>query len=240
MSKKDVAVVNQGGVVAVMPDFLKNQTTSRGTENVKAEDLVIPRLELVQSLSPCRKKSDPAYIEGAEEGLLFNNVTRQLYGESVMLIPVTYKKEWLIWKNRQSGGGFRGAFGSDLEAQAVLSELEDGADCEVSDTGQHFCLLVNADGKAEEIVVSCSKSKLKVSRKWNSLVRMNEGDSFSRVYKLGAVAEQGAKGDYFNFSISQAGFPTLELYQRAEKLYEAIAAGAVKVDRKVDSESEEY
>lgn len=234
MSKKELAVASNNHVLAEIPDFLKNQQSARGTENVQAEDLVIPRLELVQSLSPCRKKSDAAYIEGAEEGLLYNNVTRQLYGEEVQVIPVTFKKEWLIWKNRDAGGGFRGAFGSESEAKMEMLQLDDGADCEIADTAQHFCLLVHPDGKVEEIVVSMSKSKLKVSRKWNSLVRMNEGDSFSRVYKLGTVAETGQKGDYYNLSVATAGFPTLELYKRAEKLYEAIATGAVKVDRRVD------
>ena len=233
MSKKDL-VVTSNNVLAEIPDFLKNQKSARGTENVHAEDLVIPRLELVQSLSPCRKKSDAAYIEGAEEGLLYNNVTRQLYGEEVQVIPVTFKKEWLIWKNRDAGGGFRGAFSSESEAQTEKLQLEDGADCEIADTAQHFCLLVHPDGKVEEIVVSMSKSKLKVSRKWNSLIRMNEGDSFSRVYKLGTVSESGQKGDYYNLSVAAGGFPTLELYQRAEKLYEAIATGAVKVDRRTD------
>jgi hypothetical protein len=237
MSKKELTAVQE-----TMPDFLKNSTSTRGTENVGTEDLVIPRLELVQSLSPARKKSDAAYIEGADEGMLFNNVTRQLYNDHVMVVPVTYKKEWLIWKNRDAGGGFRGAFDSESAARRAMDELEDGAQCEVVDTAQHFCLLVHPDGRAEDIVVSCSKSKMKVSRRWNSLIRLNEGDSFSRVYKLGAVAEQGDKGDYYNFTVSAAGYPSEALYRRAESLYTAITAGFVKVDRAVDAApvSDEY
>ncbi len=230
--KQEVATVE------TMPDFLRGKTSTRGTENVGAEDLVIPRLELVQSLSPCRKKTDPNYIEGAEEGLLYNNVTRQLYGNSVSVIPVMFRKEWIIWKNRDSGGGFRGAYDTEHEANLAIAQLEDGGDCEAVDTAQHFCLLVNPDGKVEEIVISMSKSKAKISRRWNSLIRMNEGDSFSRVYKMGAVSEEGQKGDYYNFTIAQAGFPTEQLYKRAEDLYESITKGKVKVDRNVDAATE--
>lgn len=240
MAKNQTAVTkasnNMMMVADEVPDFLKNQETARGSENVGAEDLVIPRLELVQDLSPCRKKQDPNYIEGCEEGMLYNNVTRQLYGTEALVIPVYFKKEFLIWKDRNAGGGFRGAFNTELEAKMALNELDDGDDCEVVDTAQHFCLLIQPEaGKVEEIVISMSRSKMKVSRKWNSLIRMNGGDSFGRVYRVGTVTEKNDRNqDYYNMVISPAGFPTKELYERAEKLYEAIAAGAVQIDRKVD------
>lgn len=240
MAKNQVTEVPAGGVMLMsdqVPDFLKNQTSNRGSENVGANDLVIPRLELVQDLSPCRKKADPSYIPGCEEGMLYNNVTRQLYGKEVLVIPVYFRKEWLIWKSRESGGGFRGAFASQEDADSALAGLEDGADCEIADTAQHFCLALTPEtGKVEEIVVSMSKSKMKVSRKWNSLIRMNGGDSFSRVYRLGATSEKNKKNqDYFNYTISVAGFPTKEIYDKAENLYKAISSGAVQIDRRVDS-----
>jgi hypothetical protein len=65
----------------------------------------------------------------------------------------------------------------------------------------------------EEIVVSMAKSKAKVSRKWNSLIRMANGPSFGRAYRLSTVEEQNTKKqDYWNFSVAIAGFPPEELY----------------------------
>ena len=66
---------------------------NRGSENVGTDDLVIPRLEIVQALSPAVKKGDPGYIKGAELGDLTNSVTRKNYGESVLVIPVHYTKQ---------------------------------------------------------------------------------------------------------------------------------------------------
>lgn len=240
-STNAVATVNPNQVAMFsdeVPDFLKDQGTARGSENVGADDLVIPRLELVQDLSPCRKKSDPNYIEGIEEGMLYNNVTRQNYGVESLVIPVYFRKEWLIWKDRDAGGGFRGAFSTEALATEAMAQLEDGDDCEVVDTAQHFCLLIQPEtGKVEEIVVSMNKSKMKVSRKWNSLIRMNGGDSFARIYRMGTVSEKNSKNqDYYNLVVSPAGFPSKALYERAEKLYEAIAAGTVQVDRGVDAD----
>lgn len=234
MSKNQVTTVVQN----TMPAFLQGMTSNRGTENVTTEDLIIPRLEIVQSLSPCRKKSDPAYIDGAEEGLLYNNVTRELYGPDALVMPVFYKKEWLIWKDRLKGGGFRGAFASELEAAQARALLDNPDDYDIQDTAQQFCLLVKADGTAEEIVVSMAKSKMKTARKWNSLVRLAGGDSFSRVYKLSGVSAQNANGDeYYSFDVSNAGFPTEALYNRAAALYEAVSEGRAKVSEAVDGAS---
>lgn len=229
---------NTAMVVSDVPAYLANMNleTGRGAENVTTDDLVIPRIELVQDLSPCRKKSDPNYIEGCEEGMLYNNVTRQLYGTSCLVVPVYYRKEYLIWKDRDHGGGFRGAYPTEAAAQEAINDMDDAEFLDSAETAQHFVLAIHPEtGKVEEAVISMSRSKLKVSRKWNSLVRMNGGDSFSRVYRMSAVGEKNNKNqDFFNYSVVAAGFPTEEVYRRAEKLYEAIVAGAVDVDRRFD------
>lgn len=221
-----------------MPDFLRDKLGDkpRGSENVHAEDLIVPRLEVVQSLSPCRKENDPAYIPGAKEGQLYNNITRELYGAEVIVIPVFFRKEWLLWKNRDMGGGFRGAFSSPEAAEAARQALPDGADCDAIDTAQQFCLLLRPDRSGvEEIAVSMSRSKMKVSRRWNSLIRLAGGDSFSRAYRLRAVTEKNAKNqDYWNLAVEPAGWPTPELYALAEKLYEQVARGSVSVSRATD------
>ena len=221
-----------------IPDFLK--MGNRGAENVSADDMIIPRIELVQALSPARKKNDPAYVEGAEEGMLYNNVTRQLYGEAVTVVTVYYTKQYLVWKDRKAGGGgsngFRGAFATEQSARDAIAQLgEEGL--EVSDTAQHFVLVKSGD-QWSEAVVSMAKSKIKVSKRWNSLIRMTNTDSFSRAYKLSAVTETNARNEsYYNFNITPLGFVNQDLYKRAEKLYETIKSGNVKVSNDYDAET---
>ena len=221
-----------------LPDWLRDKQGNRGAENVGHDDIIIPRIEIVQSLSPARKKSDPAYIEGAEEGMLFNNVTRELYGVSVIVVPVYYSKQYLIWKDRKAGGGtggFRGAFNSLGEAHHQIQALGEEA-LDVAETAQHFCL-VHSNDKWEEAVVSMSKSKLKISKRWNSLMRLTNTDSFSRAYKLSATTETNARNEsYFNFNVAALGFVNKDLYERAEKLYETIRSGGVKVSNDYDGE----
>ena len=238
MAKNQVAVKEEFELVTnEIPDFMKQG--NRGAENVGTDDMIIPRIELIQARSPVRKKSDPAYIEGAEEGMLYNNVTRALYGTEVTVVPVYYTKQFLVWKDRKAGGGgsngFRGAFASKELADRAIAELAEEA-LEVSDTAQHFVLVRNGDDW-QEAVISMAKSKVKVSKRWNSLMRLSNTDSFSRAYKLSATTETNARNEsYFNFNVAALGFVNKELYERAEKLYETIRSGNVKVSNDYDGE----
>jgi hypothetical protein len=238
MAKNQVAVKEEFELVTnEIPDFMKQG--NRGAENVGTDDMIIPRIELIQALSPVRKKSDPAYIEGAEEGMLYNNVTRALYGTEVTVVPVYYTKQFLVWKDRKAGGGgsngFRGAFATKELADRAIAELAEEA-LEVSDTAQHFVLVRNGDDW-QEAVISMAKSKIKVSKRWNSLMRLTNTDSFSRAYKLSATTETNARNEsYFNFNVAALGFVNKDLYERAEKLYETIRSGGVKVSNDYDGE----
>jgi len=221
-----------------LPDYLQNGI-GRGNENVGIDDLIIPRLGLIQALSPERLKKKPEYIEGADEGLMFNNVTRQLYGDTIHFVPVYYKMEYLIFKNRESGGGFRGAFSTKVEAQSALDALEDSEECSITDTGQHFCLIIIDNQIVQEIVISMSSSKLRVSRKLNSLVRIGAGDRFSRVYELKSHEESSEKGDYYNYDVRPIGFPSVDVYKTALKLYSDISEGSKGIDRNYVAETNE-
>lgn len=241
MSKKKTSKKAMTEVQDKMPAWLQNKGSNRGSEEVQAEDLIIPRLELAQAISPAQKKKDDAYIDGCEEGMMYNNITRELYGESVIICPVFYKKEWLLWRDRKDDkGGFHGAYPSKAEAEAARKELERPEKVEAVDTGQHFCLVIKNDGSIDEIVVSMARSKAKVSRIWNSLIRINGGDRFSRLYKLETITDQNNSGDQFaNFKVSNYGFVSEEIYQQAEVLYDAVKSGVASVDRSIDENSPE-
>lgn len=245
-TKKEIKKQDESPVVAEMPAFMQNldQNTSRGSEDVGVDDITIPRLEVVQSLSACRKKSDPSFIEGISEGDLYNNITRENYGGSVTLVPVKFMKEWLIWKDQDKGGGFGGAYPTqdaalhELERRIAGGEIPESERSfwEVVDTPQHFCLLVREDGSVEEIVVSLAKSKAKVSRQWNSMMRMNGGDTFTRAYVMSGVEAQNQQGqDYYNVGIRNAGFVTEPVYNAGLEMYESIVSGAKQASREYDA-----
>jgi hypothetical protein len=229
-----------------VPDHI-HQGEARGNEGVGQDDIIIPRLELVQGLSPAVKEGDPGYIDGAKPGMLMNSVTKQLYGKEVMVVPVVYMKQWLVWRKRKfsdekgreqtTEGGFFGSFNAEHEANARMAEEIknsgiDSLSVEVIDTPQHLCLLVNFNnGTVEEVMVSMPRTKAKVSRQWNSMIRLAGSDRFSRVYRITSALEKRNGNDYYNFVVAQSGFPAPVLYKQAEKLYEQMQSGrAVTMD----------
>ncbi|RKZ84568.1 MAG: hypothetical protein DRQ39_08190 [Gammaproteobacteria bacterium] len=219
-----------------MPAFM-DANSGRGNEDVTVDDLSIPRMDVIQSLSPQRKKNDPAYIEGAEEGMLFNSVTQALYGTEVAFIPVFFRKEYVVWKDRDAGGGFGGAFPSQAEAQKVADDLGNDTH-QVVDTAQHFGLIVHSASNFEEVVISMAKSKMKTSRQLNTLCKMSGGDRFSSVYNIKAVEVNGDKGDYYSMTVKRMGYVSEEMYKVGEALYNAVSGGERNVNY-VEAEAEE-
>lgn len=227
-----VAAPRQASVAAGaadVPDYIR-QDAARGSENVGTNDIVIPRIELVQALSKCLKEGAAEYIEGAKPGHLYNSVTRTLYGPSIEVCPVFFKKQYLCWQELDKGGGFAGAYDTMAEAEEQIARQENPENWEAVETHQQIVLIVNREtGEASEAVMSCAKTKQKVSRRWNSLIRTMGFDRFSRTYEIFGVDETNSNNqDYKNIEVRLIGFAPMEVYRRAEDLYKKIASGELK------------
>lgn len=225
-----------------VPEYLKDKMQSMlGNENVTADDMTIPRLELIQNMSPCRNKKDPSYIEGAEEGMLYNNVTRELYGEQVHMVFCHFKVEYLLWKDRSKGGGFFGKYDSLAEANSAIDALgEEGQGVQAQKTHQHYGLVLNPEtGQIQSVCLSMSRTKEKSSRKLNSLVGMQGGPRFSRVYRVYTMQEQNKNGDtYHNLAFQVSGFPPEIVYEKAKKIYDLVNEGQINANTEYDSAEE--
>lgn len=224
---------------ANVPDYIR-QGDNRGNENVAVEDIVIPRIEIVQALSPALKANDADYIEGAKQGDLYNSVTRELYGPSITVVPVFFKKQYLNWRDRKKGGGFGGAYDNVQDAQARIKTEERPEEWEATETAQQLVLVLRQDGGIDEAVVSMNRTKLKVSRNWNSLIRLNGNARFSRTYSIFSVDERNSNGDeYKNFAVVSGGFPSEPAYRKAEALYAALNSGARKMNVDTSDQGDE-
>ena len=219
------------GVSETMPDWL--QKGNAGSEDVGAKDMILPRVDVLQALSPQIKKSDPAFIPGAEQGQIFNTVTGEIYGSSITFVPVMFRKEYTVWKQRKAGGGFCGAYKTMDEANAAAAAMPNPDDYEAVESHQHFAMLLTDHGP-EEAVFSMTKSKLKVSRALNTLVQIAGVDRFAKAYRLDAVESSSDKGDFWSFKAHPVGFVGQDLYNRGKDLYSMIKEGAADVDRSTD------
>ena len=76
----------------------------QGTQNISQDDLALPFLKILGQLSPEVNKRDGKYVEGAEPGKIINTVTNELF-DSLNVIPVFYKRQYVEWQDRGTSTG---------------------------------------------------------------------------------------------------------------------------------------
>jgi hypothetical protein len=224
--------------IAVPSAFMED--AGSGLENVGAEDVTIPRLKLLQAMSPEVNKHDGKYISGATTGDIINTVNNTLYNDDnpLVVLPVAYKRLFLEWTPRESGGGLV----AQHDDPAILEKttkneqyqdvLENGNYIQTSAT--HFVLVINKDGSYDTAMISMAGTQLKRSRTWNSMmasVKMKSGDkvftppSFSHKYALSCVQESNDRGTWFGWGISAKGQVTgdeMTYYEAAKTFAEQV------------------
>lgn len=226
------------------------QDANLGFQGVGANDMAIPFLAIIQSNSPQRKKSDGAYIPGADEGMVFNTASGELYdatSEPLIVIPCAFERRMLHWRRREDGGGFLGAHAPDdpicrqATREGAREVLPDGT--YLANTAQHYVLLLRPDGTFKRAVISMSSTQLKKSRRWLTIMgektmkssagKVFTPPTFAYKYKLTTQAEENDRGSWYGWRVEDAGVldyanAEREVYQAAKKFSEAVLKGTVK------------
>ena len=245
--KKDLVVGN------ISADLIMSNA-GKGLENITSEDITIPRLAIIQSNSPQRKKKDEKYIEDADEGDVFNTVTSQLYKKPLTVIPCAYRKTYVEWIPREKGGGFVAAYDirpsdTTTDPSTRKSFLKNGN--QLVDTAEHYVIIKRDDDTFESAVLTMTSSNLTVSRKWNTLLKMKkinvkgqmiDPPSFMYEFTLSTVEATNDQGTWQKYKIEEIGqIDKKHLFIAAETLSKSVDTGKVKPsehapDTNVDSE----
>lgn len=220
------------------PDWI-DPHSHKGSEDVTANDITLPRIEVLQALSPQLKKNEAVYIEGSEQGMIFNTISGELYGSTVVIVPILFQRHFILWQDRKLGGGFAGVFPTEVDAEMERDSREKPNDYEVVEHHINYCLVLHDNGRMEEAVLSWARTKIKASKRLNALVQMNPGDRYSRAYKLKAVEASSPKGDYWTFDITSIGYVPKEVFDKATAIYVAIHRGTRKVDYGTNADDDE-
>jgi len=224
------------------------KAVGKGLENVSNDDITIPRLAVVQAGSPQRKKKDEKYIEGAEEGHIFNTVSNKLYDvEGITVIPCGYRKSYVEWVPRESGGGLVAIHDMKPEGTTVDPKTKKAylGENQIVDTAEHFVLIKNNESW-EPAILTMTSSNLGVSRKWNTLLKMKkinikgqmvEPPSFLYKFKLSTINAENDLGSWFKYKIEEEGqIDSKDTFNQAETLADSIGQGKVKASEPVYTE----
>ena len=214
-----------------------------GFEEVTSSDIQIPFLRILQAMSPQLKKSDPAYIEGAGQGDIFNTVTNMVWTaeEGVNVVPVYYQTKFLEFVPRTQGGGFLGELASDSQdVRSAVRDKDSGMELlpngnELVRSAQHYVKIVHEDGTLDTAIVDMKKTQLKKSRLWLSLMMMQKHNgatlpSFANIYTLTTIEDGNDKGSWGSWNISLKGpVASMEMYHDAKELHSSLIRGELKI-----------
>ena len=97
---------------------------AEGFEDVRPEDVKVPRIAIAQALSPQLDESSTNYIPGLKKGDFFNTMTHEVYGPVVTIVPLLKFGNRLLFRNMDEGGGIL-CRSNDMKT----GEGEPGGDC---------------------------------------------------------------------------------------------------------------
>lgn len=262
MSKKENAVAevekkNTALAVGGM-DFAAD--AGQGMEGAGQESFAIPFLSILQKGSPQVDEASGQAIEGAKAGMFFENVTgRMMSGkDGIILVPCSYKREFLRWASRDNGGGLKGVYEpevvADMRAKGQIVELDgrlyapepDGSvnpakSDRYNDTRNHYVLIVDQESGAwTEALFSLTSTQIKKSKMLMSAlasVKLKNGagqmftpPTFANFVRATTIGESNDKGTWFGVKFELAGqVDRPEVYAAAKAFHANIAKGGVQV-----------
>lgn len=228
--KKDEIVVKQENSLVVADDFMDTYIEEHDVRDIDSSEVITPRINLLQAMSKQVKKSEAEYIKGAEEGMMMNSLTKELFSgeKGLRFVPCYNETGWNEWIPQSLGGGLAKRWGKDVSFKQTYVE-EKGkyqriatddkgksyVASEVSKYSDYYVLVINEDGSYFPAVIGFSGTKYKVHRKLIndiSLPDYKKKDGsfvtpapFYRVYDLFTVPESDGTNSWFNYKFERAG-----------------------------------
>ena len=250
----DVTKKSNTDVSNILDDIL--ETAGEGVD-YETSELQIPFIRVIQALSPQIKKSDAAFIKGAEQGDLFNTVTGEVWKgeEGINVIPCYQETKHLEFTPRDQGGGFVGELPAGdpnilkTTRQGAKETLPSGNELVKSD--QHYCMVLNKDGSAQPAIVDMKSTQLKISRRWKTQIAMQKIPDkngvmrtpalFATIWNLKTVEESNDMGTWYNYTVEKVDLvKDKNLFIDAKNFRSSVESGAAKaVPEEVVTESDE-
>lgn len=165
--------------LANIPDP-EEYAVNMGNEDYTLDDLIQPRLKLVQSMSHVCKKNHEEYNSSAKPGMYYLTSTRQLF-DNILLVPVIMQKREIQYTFGLEKNKFLGSHleNSEITKRVVLTPHQDptrkdirivdenGQKTVLINTAIWYVLLVNQkENRWERVTFNMQSSQLSPSRSW--------------------------------------------------------------------------
>lgn len=215
--------------------------------------LLIPRLAILQDLSPEVRPGYPEYIDGARPGLIMNQLVRSL-DESVVFAPSKFFVRYIAWQPRSKGGGLVDPnltledCEQNFEQDGIGSWTgmmrprpgEDHVRVEIKETPEWVGIAKGAVWGPMPVAISFPSTKVKAARLINTTINLTEVDGkngrftpapFYHTFTLRTALEERGQDKWFGYTVAHDGLALNEdMIVRARDLAIAFDNREAKVD----------
>jgi hypothetical protein len=220
--------------------------------NVDSSDRIIPRVKLIQAISP-----ELVDFPEAKAGQFWHTIAQQNLGPTLRAVPIIIRKSYVLWAPRNDDRGIlaRAMDGINwVPANAEFTVRHKGSPTDivyrtkntVSESGlDQFGTSVPGDANSPPAasltynmmwhlleypelspsIIINTRSSVKPMQQLLSRIDSKPVPHYVQVYDIGSVQQKGAEGPYFNFTYTGAGFADERVAALCNSMYEQFGQG---------------
>ena len=214
--------------------------TPMGFEDESPEDLIVPRIKVINALSPERKDKI------ADEGDILNSLTKEKYNGKTF-IPVFKFGNNIWWRDRSEGGGMQ-----CIARDGKRGEMNDGTvkmcaackRCEFDNTKQGRESLPTCtkyinffgffEGERMPIILSFAKTNYPEGKKLYSLAKVTMQNMFNHGYKLESKTMAKAGNEWYIIVVTPVGATNEEDRAFAVQLFKSFSGNIQSLNYDVE------
>jgi len=255
--EETLPVTTSTGGLPAAPSFMQG-LTGQGMEGLNASDIEIPRIKLLQGISP-----ELMEFDDAKQGHFFHNVAEMDLGDKLTIVPLYIWKMFILWQPRESGGGILaraedgihwnpGAGEFDVKINkgtknarwklaptVAASRLDQWGTYDPEDPNSqpaatrmfNIVAFIKEYPELSPAVITLQRSSIKVARRFAGKLQMTQAPSYGRIFEIGPVQDQNKAGDKFwNYAFTSKGFvQDEEEFNLYKSMYENFKANGVQI-----------
>lgn len=231
------AVARKETTEVALPAYMKNATI--GGSHLDTEDMVIPRLKIIQKLDPVFE-TDPML-----GGCFYNNLTGESYGKSIQVVVLIACPGVILFGKKGSPDAgkvlakkFKDNVFPPLNPEKITDDMllwregEDGDADQKPEATKVFTYIVIVNGK-DLLQFSVMGASYKVGKKFNTM--LGRGALHTKQFELTSIwIDKGPQTKYYSFEARPAGLPDEKVFSNAENLLSSFSGKSIK--HEVESE----
>lgn len=255
--KEDAIVKAPTGALAAqesLPAWMRGKA-GQGVESLSSQDVEIPRLQLLQALSPQVQEAD------FKQGEFFHTVAEESLGKEVDLTIVYVNKTYILWRPRKSGGGILarsmdgihwvpgdGKFDVTLDNKkqvtwntkptVAASGLAEWGTQDPGDPSSppaatamyNLVVMIPNHPEYSPCVITLQRSAIKVARRLMGKLKISQAPSFGLRFRMQSVKDSSQEGEFWNYKFTGIGLVEEEdQFKLYETMYERFKAEGVRI-----------